>query len=93
MKQVEPCGPDVAMLRRSIKKLENKVLIKTWQVQHLQRHKYFRPFQHAVSDAEAASGENHNSSTDTTLMKPLPPAGSLIVHDKGEEGYNILKVR
>lgn len=71
------------MLRRSIKKLENKVLMKTWHVQHLQKHKYFRPFQHAVSDDV---DENHNSSTDMTLMKPLPPAGSLIVHDKGEKG-------
>ncbi|XP_056254390.1 fibrinogen like 1B [Seriola aureovittata] len=79
---LDSCGPEVAALKRSIKKLENKVLIKTWRVQHLQMHKYFRPFQHAVPETDMASGVNYNSSTDLTLMKPLPPAGNLIVHDK-----------
>ncbi|XP_071317345.1 fibrinogen like 1B [Trachinotus anak] len=82
----DSCGPEVAVLRRSIKKLENKLLIKTWQVEHLQMHKYFRPFQLAVPDTkpetDTAFGVNHNSSTDVTLTKPLPPAGNLIVHDK-----------
>ncbi|XP_040908200.1 fibrinogen like 1B isoform X2 [Toxotes jaculatrix] len=74
------CGPEVAALKHSIKKLENKLLIGTWQVEHLRMHKYFRPFQPAVSDTkpetDMPSGVNH------TLVKPPPPAGSLIVHDK-----------
>uniref|UniRef100_A0A3P8VG12 Fibrinogen like 1B n=1 Tax=Cynoglossus semilaevis TaxID=244447 RepID=A0A3P8VG12_CYNSE len=41
------CGPEVAALKRSIKKLENRLLIATWQVEHLQRHKYFKSFQPA----------------------------------------------
>ncbi|XP_060910922.1 fibrinogen like 1B [Labrus mixtus] len=87
------CGPEVAALKRSIKKLENKILIGTWQIEHLQRHKYFRPLQPAVSDTkpdtETNHGGNHSSSSnetsdssDMTLMKLLPPAGNLVVHDK-----------
>ncbi|KAI3373694.1 hypothetical protein L3Q82_022279, partial [Scortum barcoo] len=89
---VDSCGPEVAALRRSIRKLENKLLIGTWQVEHLQRHKYFRPFQADVSDdnkpkTDTALGANHNRSgtldgSDGALMKSLPPAGNLIVHDK-----------
>uniref|UniRef100_A0A8D3A8P3 Fibrinogen like 1B n=1 Tax=Scophthalmus maximus TaxID=52904 RepID=A0A8D3A8P3_SCOMX len=85
------CGPEVAALKRSIKKLENRLLIGTWQVEHLQTHKYFRPFQPAVPDTkdemDTAPGVNQNSSgtldiSNTTLMIPLPPAGNIIVHDK-----------
>lgn len=88
---MDSCGPEVAALKNSIRKLENKVLIATWQVEHLQRHKYFRPIQAVVSNPEletdTAADVNHNSSgaldsSDVTPMKPLPPAGSLIVHDK-----------
>ncbi|XP_041808878.1 fibrinogen like 1B [Chelmon rostratus] len=88
---VESCGPEVAALKRSIRKLENKLLIGTWQVEHLQMHKYFKPFQSAAPntkpETDAGPAVNHNSSgtldsSDMTLMKPLPPAGSLIVHDK-----------
>ncbi|XP_070840002.1 fibrinogen like 1B [Chaetodon trifascialis] len=87
----EFCGPEVAALKSSIRKLENKLLIATWQVEHLQMHKYFKPFQSAVPntkpEADTGPGANHNSSgtldiTDMALMKPLPPAGSVIVHDK-----------
>ncbi|XP_060942043.1 fibrinogen like 1B [Limanda limanda] len=85
------CGPEVPALKRSIKRLENSLLIVTWQVEHLQTHKYFHPFRPEVPDAGAeadkASGANHNSSatldsSNTTLMRPLPPGGSIIVHDR-----------
>ncbi|XP_073336053.1 fibrinogen like 1B [Pagrus major] len=88
---VDSCGPEVAALKRSIRKLENRLLIGAWQVEHLQMHKYFRPFQSSVSDTkpepDTAPTVNHNSSgtldsSDNTLMQPLPPAGNLIVHDK-----------
>uniref|UniRef100_UPI0037E77FD6 fibrinogen like 1B n=1 Tax=Semicossyphus pulcher TaxID=241346 RepID=UPI0037E77FD6 len=88
---VESCGPEVAVLRRSIRKLENKILLATWQVEHLQRHKYFRPLRPAVSDTKpdtdtVPDGNNSSSGTlddpDMTLTKQIPPAGNLIVHDK-----------
>ncbi|XP_035522759.1 fibrinogen-like protein 1 [Morone saxatilis] len=91
LSETDSCGPEVVALKRSIRKLENKLLIGTWQVEHLQRHKYFLPFQPVVSnskpDTDTDSGVNHNSSgtldsSDVTVMKPLPPAGNLIVHDK-----------
>lgn len=90
---MESCGPEVAALKRSIRRLENKLLIGTWQVEHLQMHKYFKPFQSVVPntkpDTDTGPGVNHNSSgtldsSDLALMRPLPPAGSLIVHDKGK---------
>ncbi|KAK2828670.1 hypothetical protein Q5P01_019704 [Channa striata] len=87
---VESCGPEVATIKRNIRKLENKLLIGNWQVEHLRRHKYFRPFQPVVSHTKMETGTttdvNLNSSgtidTNVTLMKSLPTAGSLIVHDK-----------
>ncbi|KAK9536595.1 hypothetical protein VZT92_006364 [Zoarces viviparus] len=88
---VESCGPEVAALKRSIRKLENKLLIGNWQVEHLQMHKYIRPFQPALAntkpETDTATGVNHNSSvaldsSDMTQIKPLPPGGSLIVYDK-----------
>ncbi|XP_070700152.1 fibrinogen like 1B [Pempheris klunzingeri] len=88
---MDPCGSEVAALKRSIRKLENKLSIGTWQVAHLQMHKYFKPLQPAVSNGEAETdaapaAKNNSSGTldssDMMMMKPLPPAGSLIVHDK-----------
>ncbi|XP_008276078.1 fibrinogen like 1B [Stegastes partitus] len=85
---VDACGPEVAALKRNIKKLENQLFIRTWQVEHLQTHKYFQPLQPVVSDStapsDAASDVNRNNSVglDNTLMKALPSAGSLIVYDK-----------
>ncbi|XP_031610013.2 fibrinogen like 1B [Oreochromis aureus] len=90
---IDSCGPEFAVLKRSIRKLENSLLIRKWQVEHLQTHKYFRPFQPAASnskpqaDSDPDSGLNHNKSAaldglDMTLTKPLPPAGNLIVYDK-----------
>ncbi|XP_077361452.1 fibrinogen like 1B isoform X2 [Festucalex cinctus] len=82
LNQFSGCSPDVAALKRSIKRLENKLLIGAWQVEHLQRHKFFRP----ISPAPTLSGPNNGSmtsqSSNTTLMTSLPPAGSLIVHDR-----------
>ncbi|XP_019729015.1 fibrinogen like 1B [Hippocampus comes] len=76
------CSPDVVALKRSIKRLENKLLIRAWQVDHLQKHKFFR----LISPPRTPSGSNNDNGTlensNTTLMKPLPPAGNLIVHDR-----------
>ncbi|KAL6098660.1 uncharacterized protein ACO6RY_17751 [Pungitius sinensis] len=88
---VESCGPEVEALKRSIRKLENKLLIGNWQVEHLQTHKYFQPFRPASTNTKpetsTAPGVDHNSSealgsSSVTQMKPLPPAGNLIVYDK-----------
>ncbi|XP_038129956.1 fibrinogen like 1B [Cyprinodon tularosa] len=81
-----PCGPEVAALKNSIKKLENKLLLTTWQVEHLQTHRYFRSPQLAGSDSKQQTDQapdlNHNSSSENTTMKSIPPAGNLIVYDK-----------
>ncbi|XP_040038912.1 fibrinogen like 1B isoform X1 [Gasterosteus aculeatus] len=88
---VGSCGPEVEALKRSIGKLENKLLIATWQVEHLQMHKYFQPFRPASTNTKpetgTAPGADQNSSealdsSAVTQMKPLPPAGNLIVYDK-----------
>ncbi|XP_017273444.1 fibrinogen like 1B [Kryptolebias marmoratus] len=84
LKAEDTCESEVAALRSSIKKLENELVITTWRVEHLQIHKYFRPFQFASDgkpEAERAAGVNQNSLNET-LTKSLPPAGNLIVHDK-----------
>ncbi|KAM4545095.1 fibrinogen like 1B [Odontesthes bonariensis] len=82
----DSCGPEVVALRSNIRKLEGKLLIKTWQVEHLRMHKYFQPFQPVVAGSkpqiDTTPGVSHNDSLDKTLVKPLPPAGNLIVHDK-----------
>ncbi|XP_034539633.1 fibrinogen-like protein 1 [Notolabrus celidotus] len=91
LSSTDSCGPEIAVLKRSIRKLENKILLGSWQIEHLQRHKYFRPIQPAVSDTKldpvTDHGGNRSSSgtldsSDTTLIGFLPPAGNLIVHDK-----------
>lgn len=91
---MDSCGPEVAALKRSIKRLENKLLIGTWQIEHLQMHKYYELFQSPVSKAKPETvtdtGGNQKSSEvsdspDLPQMKTLPPAGSLIVHDKGKK--------
>ncbi|XP_010735311.3 fibrinogen like 1B [Larimichthys crocea] len=84
---MDSCGPEHAALKRSIRKLENKLLIGTWQVEHFRTHKNFQPFQPAEPESDSAPSVNHNTSgtsdsSDMTQMKPLPPAGNLIVHDK-----------
>ncbi|MED6235738.1 hypothetical protein ATANTOWER_032495 [Ataeniobius toweri] len=80
------CGPETEDLKSNIGKLKNKVLIMTWLVEHLQMHRYFRPLQLAVSDSKPQTDPSvnvkHNSSLDKAMMKPLPPAGNLIVYDK-----------
>ncbi|XP_061559176.1 fibrinogen like 1B [Phycodurus eques] len=82
LNQFSGCGPGVTALKRSIKKLENKLLIGAWQVEHLQRHKFFRPIPPAQSLADSNNGSSTLESSNATLMKPLPPAGSLMVHDR-----------
>ncbi|XP_028323231.1 fibrinogen like 1B [Gouania willdenowi] len=86
------CGTDIAALKRNIRKLENKLLITTWQVEHLQTHKYFQPLQPVVSDSQTQDDTvpdvknniNSGTSNDTnsTLIKPHPPAVGLMVYDK-----------
>ncbi|KAG7515701.1 hypothetical protein JOB18_014339 [Solea senegalensis] len=83
------CGPEVAALKRSIKKLENKLLIGTWQVEHLQMHKYFHPFQlkSVVSDPDpdkdsAVDHSNISGALDASNRTSLPPAGNVIVYDR-----------
>nr|XP_057943793.1 fibrinogen like 1B isoform X2 [Doryrhamphus excisus] len=86
--QLSECGPEVAVLKRSIKKLENKLIIGAWQVEYLQRHKHFRPKTPAqmMSTSAPHTDSNNSSSSVGTLassnMTTLPPAGSLIVHDR-----------
>lgn len=74
-------------------------MIGTWQVEHMQTHKYFQAFQPPMSDPEpetdTALGVNHTSSgildnSNMTLMNPLPPAGNLIVHDKGKKSSQMI---
>ncbi|XP_061154953.1 fibrinogen like 1B [Syngnathus typhle] len=67
------CSPDVAALKRSIKRLENKLVIRTWQVENLQRDQFFRQISPAPTPP---------SDSNTTLTTPLPAAGSLMVHDR-----------
>lgn len=88
----EPCGPEVTTLKGNIRKLENKLLLATWQIDHLRNHKYFKPVQPHVPRAEfepEAGGKEMSNGTavssDGALTKPLLPAGSLIVYDKGEK--------
>ncbi|KAM9846401.1 fibrinogen like 1B [Aulostomus maculatus] len=80
------CGPDVAALKHSIRRLENQLFIGAWQVEHLQRHKYFRPIQHAQTTTHPDQGRDadvkNNSNGTLDTRNPLPPAGSLIVYDK-----------
>lgn len=90
---MDSCGPEHAALKRSIRKLENKLLIGTWQVEHFRTHKNFQPFQPAEPESDSAPSVNHNTSgtsdsSDMTQMKPLPPAGNLIVHDKGKKSLH-----
>lgn len=94
---MEPCGPEVATLKHSIRKLENKLFLATWQTEHLQNHKYFRPLQSSVpkADPESDAGGKEKSngtadSSDMTLIKPLSPAGNLIVYDKGNKSVHIM---
>lgn len=89
---MEPCGPEVATLKHNIKKLENKLFLVTWQIEHFQNYKYFKPLQSSVpkADPESDAGGKEKSnetadSSDMTLIKPLSPAGNLIVYDKGNK--------
>lgn len=87
-----PCGPEIVTLKDNIRKLENKLLLTTWQVGYLRNHKYFKPVQPHVPktefEPEAGSKEMINGtagSSDGALTKPLSPASSLTVYDKGEK--------
>lgn len=87
----DACGPELSALKRSIRKLENKLFIGAWQVQHLQIHKYFRPIQPGPDSAPSPVADvktNSNWTRDNsnmTLVTQLPPAGNLIVYDKGKK--------
>lgn len=53
-----------------------------WQVEHLQTHKYFRPLQSTGSDMDNSGTLD---SFNGTRLDSLPPAGNLIVYDKGKK--------
>lgn len=98
-KATDVCGPEFAAFKRSIRKLENKLFIGTWQVEHLQKHKYFRPILPALAIPDSAPGteadvKNNSSgildSSNMTLMKPPLPSGNLIVYDKGKKSFSSL---
>lgn len=82
----KPCGPEIAAVRENIRKLESKFLLTTWQIDFLKNHKYFKPVQPHGPKAEAGSKiiDGTASNSDGALTKPLSPAGSLLVYDKGE---------
>uniref|UniRef100_A0A673AQN2 Fibrinogen-like protein 1 n=1 Tax=Sphaeramia orbicularis TaxID=375764 RepID=A0A673AQN2_9TELE len=84
MTQMSSCGPELAALKRNIKKLENKLVIGAWRVEYLTRHKYSRPFQSTLSneDQNPQMDNGTSDSSNVTHMNSLPPAGSLMVHDK-----------
>lgn len=95
---MDSCGPELAALKHSIRKLENKLFIGNWQIEHLQKHKYFQPLQYAVSkvkpetDSDSSGNQTNNGtldSSDVTSVTPLPQAGNLIVHDRGKKRANI----
>lgn len=95
---MEPCGPEVATLKHNIRKLENKLFLVTWQIEHFQNYKYFKPLQSSMpkADLESDAGGKEKSngtadSSDMTLIKPLSPAGSLIVYDKGNKSVHIMQ--
>ncbi|KAJ0004543.1 hypothetical protein NQD34_010757 [Periophthalmus magnuspinnatus] len=90
MSVLDSCEAEVVALKKSIKQLENNLLIGDWQIRYLQTHKYFQPFHQTASNQDPQSptlsdGTNSNGTVDrldTTQRTPLPSAGSLIVHDK-----------
>uniref|UniRef100_A0A8C5F3P3 Fibrinogen like 1B n=1 Tax=Gadus morhua TaxID=8049 RepID=A0A8C5F3P3_GADMO len=70
-------------LRVSVRELENKVLIGSWQIDHLKRHKYIRPFRQALSGLDQRSNGTEQANPHRGPPNPLlPPAGSVLVHDK-----------
>uniref|UniRef100_A0A8C6T0M4 Si:ch211-287a12.9 n=1 Tax=Neogobius melanostomus TaxID=47308 RepID=A0A8C6T0M4_9GOBI len=82
------CDTELAALKKSIRRLENDLLIGAWQIRYLQTHKYFEPFHQTAStwDPQSNSSGTNTServdSSDHTQRTPLPSPGSLIVHDK-----------
>ncbi|KAM3869229.1 fibrinogen like 1B [Diretmus argenteus] len=87
--KVTDCGSEFAVLKRSIRTLENKLLIGEWQINHLQVHKYFSPFQSTLSDPDPDPDPDSDPKTngtgdgsDTVLVTPLLPAGNIIVYDR-----------
>ncbi|CAL8364710.1 unnamed protein product [Lota lota] len=80
---VMDCGSQFVALRRSVRDLENKVMIGSWQIDHLKRHKYIRPFRPALSELDQHSNRTGQGTPHPGLPNPLlPPAGSVLVHDK-----------
>ncbi|KAM6985142.1 fibrinogen like 1B [Aplochiton taeniatus] len=86
----DPCELELAELRRSVRILENKLLIGAWQLDHLRSHQYFHPLRPSQPDPEPepesgsdpANNQNSNQTVDYKSSSLLPPAGSLIVYDK-----------
>ncbi|XP_030215997.1 fibrinogen like 1B [Gadus morhua] len=77
------CWSQMDALRVSVRELENKVLIGSWQIDHLKRHKYIRPFRQALSGLDQRSNGTEQANPHRGPPNPLlPPAGSVLVHDK-----------
>ncbi|XP_045066284.1 fibrinogen like 1B isoform X5 [Coregonus clupeaformis] len=77
----DPCVLELEELRRDVRTLQNKLLIGAWQLTHLKTHSY--------TITHPPPSTNQTEEHRTGALASLPPAGSLIVHDKGE---NLVKI-
>uniref|UniRef100_A0A4W5L1A8 Fibrinogen C-terminal domain-containing protein n=1 Tax=Hucho hucho TaxID=62062 RepID=A0A4W5L1A8_9TELE len=70
----DPCVLELEELRRDVRILENELLIGAWQLNHLKTHSYII--------TPPLPSTNLTQEHRTGALASLPPAGSLIVHDK-----------
>ncbi|XP_045066283.1 fibrinogen like 1B isoform X4 [Coregonus clupeaformis] len=70
----DPCVLELEELRRDVRTLQNKLLIGAWQLTHLKTHSY--------TITHPPPSTNQTEEHRTGALASLPPAGSLIVHDK-----------
>ncbi|KAM9499459.1 fibrinogen like 1B [Salvelinus alpinus] len=73
----DPCVLELEELRRDVRILENKLLIGAWQLNHVKTHSYI-----ITPPLSSNSSTNLTEEYRTGAVASLPPAGSLIVHDK-----------
>ncbi|XP_067113710.1 fibrinogen like 1B [Osmerus mordax] len=85
-----PCELELEELRRSVRMLENTLLIGAWKIDHMRRHKHFGLPQPSMNQSDPAPDSNpktnpHRNTTEEferVPQNPHPTAGNLIVHDK-----------
>ncbi|XP_070296682.1 LOW QUALITY PROTEIN: ryncolin-1-like [Salvelinus sp. IW2-2015] len=77
----DPCVLELEELRRDVRILENKLLIGAWQLNHVKTHSYI-----ITPPLSSNSSTNLTEEYRTGAVASLPPAGSLIVHDKAALG-------